>query len=543
MKKFTLTKTVLCMFIMLFVSNWSFSQCYETIDELTSANGELQNATTKSESGTVEWLYNSQYNCWSINAYKDTEDNEDWLIFTMIENYNAKGSTIKFKQAINFAQSNGVDVTKNMRCYLIDNWQGEKYFDMYTFRPLEIKNYPTTDSYNFVESEIVVPEEYLDGVYYYALCFCYESEAGKAAAWQIKDIVVTNHCDGYNGGNENEVIVESPISLPNVGSARLKVTANNVQNYYYNYDETSRTSSGNTFNYDSYNGFEEKTDLIAEALLMTNADVYALCEVEATQKVLDYLASRMNSISKTSNYVAVQDGIEVPNDSYDNSLKSGFIYRKDKVKPVGSNSTASSATYYYKYTMRIQAFEELASGGRFTIAMNHFKAGGNSSDESARTQNAIDLIKALQSGKAIDPDILILGDLNCLMTEDACSRISKAGYEEQLLKYNSNAFTYCYSGYSLIDHAFANASMASQITGADVFHINTKCSEESYKTYSYRYSDHDPYTIGIKLNEPTGLEDIQTDNNSNGATKIFHEGNIYIIVGEKIYNAMGLEIK
>ncbi len=173
----------------------------------------------------------------------------------------------------------------------------------------------------------------------------------------------------------------------------------------------------------------------------------------------------------------------------------------------------------------------------------HFKAGNSSSDEGARLQNAKDLVSALKSNKVQDPDILVLGDLNCQITEGACQTILSNGFEEQLLKYNSDAFTYCYYGYSLIDHAFANSSMAKQITGADVFHINTNCSDESYLTYNYRYSDHDPYTIGITLNEPSGLEDIQTDKQNTAVQKIFHEGNIYIIVGDRIYNIMGLEVK
>ena len=520
-------------------------ECENIVDERNSTNGRLQsNAATYNVSGSTEWKYDNSYDCWSINAYGDSEDNEDWLFIEDIFNYYAYGNVIKFKQAINYAVPNGVDMNTHMQAYLIDNWQGEQFFDYYDKKPLEIKTYPTGNSWNYVESEIVIPKDYCKGTYYFTICFRYVSEAGKAATWQIKDIVATNYCDGYSGGNggNNETIVESPITLPNVGKARLKVTANNVQNYYFNYDETYRTSSGNTFNYDDQSGFEEKTTRIAEALLMTNADIFALCEVEATQKVLDYLAAKMNSISKTNNYVAVNDGIEVPNDTYDNSIKSGFIYRKDKVKPYGTNYTTSTASYYYKYTMRIQAFEELSSGGRFCIAMNHFKAGGQSGDASARLQNAKDLVNALKTGKVQDPDILIMGDLNCQITEDACQTIINNGFEEQLLKYNSNAFTYCYNGYSLIDHAFANSSMAQQITGADVFHINTKCSSEASKTYDYRYSDHDPYTVGITLNETTGIEDIQTDNNSN-AVKILHEGNIYIIVGERIYNIFGQEIR
>ena len=169
----------------------------------------------------------------------------------------------------------------------------------------------------------------------------------------------------------------------------------------------------------------------------------------------------LNRITKSSRFSYVIDGIDVPWNEYNNNLKSGFIYRNDKVKTIGSNMPAYNANYYCN-TMRIQTFEELSSGERLTVSMNHFKSkAGNAEDQgnSTRVINATRLIENLPS-KALDKDILILGDLNCEVGEEPLLLIEAAGYTEQLIKYNPNAYSHCYGGGQLIDHVYANASMA-----------------------------------------------------------------------------------
>ena len=79
-----------------------------------------------------------------------------------------------------------------------------------------------------------------------------------------------------------------------------------------------------------------------------------------------------------------------------------------------------------------------------------------------------------------------------------------AGYEEQLLKYDPNAWSHCYGSGELIDHVFANASMANQIVNAYVKHVSAyKCNPSV--TSAQSWSDHDPYVVEIDLAaEPAG---------------------------------------
>jgi len=326
------------------------------------------------------------------------------------------------------------------------------------------------------------------------------------------------------------LIVQAALpAVPDLGNARIVVLANNLQNYYYNYDESSRP----TYNTDE--GRAEKTRKIADMIINSGADIFAFCELEAKPVILEHLVEAVNSKAECDCFAAVSDGIYVTTDSYDNALKSGFVYRKATVAPYGSNYPATNITYY-KNVMRIQAWEEIATGERFTLSMNHFKAMSDEASRNKRVDNANWLMAGLgTSYKVQDPDILLMGDLNAQMDEDCISIILNNYYTEQLLRFDEQAYSYVYYGSNeLIDHAFANASMADQITGAAVWHTNTS----TY--YNNRYSDHDAVMVGLRLGdeEPTG-EGVEQINPYPQAQKRIRQGQLIIIRGGIEYTITG----
>ena len=133
-----------------------------------------------------------------------------------------------------------------------------------------------------------------------------------------------------------------------------------------------------------------------------------------------------------------------------------------------------------------------------------------------------------------------MGDLNCEVGEEPLNLIENAGYVEQLLKYDANAYSYCYQGNgSLIDHVYANATMAAQITGAGVFHISSTC---ELANADYRYSDHDPYMVGINLgSRPTGCEQATA---TRTAIKRMQNGQLIIVRPDGTrYNVIGLRVE
>ena len=317
--------------------------------------------------------------------------------------------------------------------------------------------------------------------------------------------------------------------LPNIGDARVVVLANNLQNYYYN----SNTGRGD------YTQAEivAKTQKIAEMMLASNADIFAFCEVEAKPVALQYLVQELNEAAGSTLYAAVEDGIDEDWDEYyNNNIKSGFVYKIATVEPFGSDVATTNATYY-RNTMRIQAWTEKATGEHFTLSMNHFKAGSGDSNAEQRVKNANWLTSGLSSSSKVkDPDILIMGDLNCQMSEPAMDVLVNAGYEEQLLRFDSKAYSYIYkSTKELIDHAFANSTMAEQITGAAVWHTNTSAK------YNARYSDHDAVLVGLRLgNGEQGFEETDTEV---PVIKILREGQLIIIRGGVEYTITGVRLQ
>ena len=317
-------------------------------------------------------------------------------------------------------------------------------------------------------------------------------------------------------------------SQPEPETGSLRVCAQNLNNYYYNYTQSTRPS------YSDEAGFQEKTQKIVNAMLDIDADIYAFCEVEATPIALQHLAEAMSTqAGETGRYVAVSDGIDYTwyEGISDNQIKSGFIYRTDRVKTYGSNTSAVSGNGYYSHTMRLQTFEQKENGERLVVSMNHFKAKDSSDDQGAamRETNATNLLNALKK-VSVDPDILILGDLNCQYGETPITMLINAGYEEQLLKYNPSAWSHCYGSGELIDHVFANASMADQIVNAYVKHVSAyKCNAAVSSWQSW--SDHDPYVVEINLStepaEEGPCEDIDATYLTSGLDPLTSVNNIW----------------
>ncbi len=319
----------------------------------------------------------------------------------------------------------------------------------------------------------------------------------------------------------------SPVTIPDVGDARLRVVAQNAANYLTNF-EASNSSC------DNQDEFDTKTNKMANAFLALGADIVAICEVERNDDVLSYICNAMNTIYGENVFTYITDGLYSHADAGKyQSLKSGFIYNKNKVTPIGT----SVSPYYsaeYKARLRIQAFKEIATNEVFVLSMNHFKAKDSSVDqgESTRIENAGELIEKLDNINT-DPDILIMGDLNAYTNETPIQNLINAGYEEQLVRFDANAYTYIYKGAKgILDHAMANSTMADQVTGAYAYHINTS----GYS--SYKYSDHDAVLVGLRLGKSSGegIDDLQV---LPAARKYIQNGQIFIEIDGQVYTILG----
>lgn len=319
----------------------------------------------------------------------------------------------------------------------------------------------------------------------------------------------------------------SPVDIPDVGDARIRIVGQNAANYLINFAASNSSCADQA-------EFTAKTNKMANAFLALGADIVAICEVERNDDVLSYICNAMNTIYGENVFTYITDGLYSHADAGKyQSLKSGFIYNKNKVTPVGT----SVSPYYsaeYKARLRIQAFKEIATNEVFVLSMNHFKAKDSSVDqgESTRIENAGELIEKLDNINT-DPDILIMGDLNAYTNETPIQNLINAGYEEQLVRFDPNAYTYNYYGEKgILDHAMANSTMADQVTGAYAYHINTS----GYS--SYKYSDHDAVLVGLRLGKSSGvgIDNLQV---LPAARKYIQNGQIFIEIDGQVYTILG----
>lgn len=279
---------------------------------------------------------------------------------------------------------------------------------------------------------------------------------------------------------------------------KIRVMGQNVENFFYLTTEQS-TDPNHVFTQEQR---EAKMDAILKAYFREGipvADIYCFNEIECSDDILNYIATSFSTKTGKS-FTYVQDGLA----TYDNSgniiRKSGFVYNKDVVKPYGSSMPTGTGQVYSRF-MRMQTFEEIASGKRFTVSMNHFKAGDvgvvNSENSNRRAENATDLLQALPN--ALDPDILVMGDMNSYynktVKEPCLQMLIDAGYEEQLYRFNPNAYAAGWGVGNFIDHVFANSTMAEQITDTKFYYVATTSSQDVITAYS----DHDPYMVEIEL--------------------------------------------
>lgn len=292
--------------------------------------------------------------------------------------------------------------------------------------------------------------------------------------------------------------------LPALSDNKVIVVGQNVQNFFYSLDRTRTTDNSITLsNYTTEEGRTAKLNAIINALSVYKADIYAFNEVEAKPEALQLIANAMSQ--KTGfTYLAIEDGYDYDlNDPSEASgvIKSGYIYNTATIKPYG-NSFATGWGYIYQRQMRLQTFEQISSGERFALSINHFKAGDPADADGSGTTNGakrIDNATALLEGlnNAQDADVLIIGDLNSQLGEECLNMIQNAGFEEQLIKYAGEyAYTHCYGGGEIIDHVYANSTMAEQVTKVEVMPVANKC---SLNDESLAYSDHNPYLVELNL--------------------------------------------
>ncbi|MBW3088337.1 ExeM/NucH family extracellular endonuclease [Bifidobacterium sp. 82T24] len=307
---------------------------------------------------------------------------------------------------------------------------------------------------------------------------------------------------------------------------------------------------------------ERQRAKIVKAINKLGADVVSLEEIENSAKAasvvpdsfkgnrrdyaLSTLVDALNAEAGAGTWAYVPSPKTLPALDTEDVIRTAFIYKPAKVATVGethilTDSDAFNGKNGYEHGRQpdAQAFKAAgaADSNAFLVVANHFKSKGSASNEQnqdpgdgsgnadyTRQAQADALLKftdSVRSELGLEK-VFLVGDFNAYYAEKPIQKIVGAGYTDlsEQVSEKTGKYTYAYTvtddkgntngGVGSLDHIFANAAALKDVTGADIWNINSVESVAlEYSRYNYnaknlyvadqfRASDHDPVVVGLK---------------------------------------------
>ena len=324
--------------------------------------------------------------------------------------------------------------------------------------------------------------------------------------------------------------------VPAVGGS-VEVAAYNVLNYFTTIDNAGPICGplGNQGcrGADTASEFTRQQAKLVTAISKLDAEVVGLMEIEnhpGDVPTADLVAG-LNAATAAGTYDYIATGA-IGTDA----IRQAILYQPVAVTPLGGfevlDSTDDPAfNDTLNRPMVVQSFVDNATGGVFTVAVNHLKSKGSNCNgvgdpdiddgqgncnltRARAAQAIVDLLATDPTGRG-DDYFLIIGDLNAYAQEDPVTTIEAGGYTDLIESlvgtgYSADAYSFNFfsqSGY--LDHGLASPTMATQVTGAAFWHVNTDepsglnynnfNQPDLYSPNEFRASDHDPVLIGLDL--------------------------------------------
>jgi len=301
-------------------------------------------------------------------------------------------------------------------------------------------------------------------------------------------------------------------SSPDDVGGSLKVAGFNVLNYFTTLQERGA---------DTDIEFERQEKKLVSSFIAMDADIVGLIEIEnngdeALQSIVDAINSELGS----EVYTFMPD----PKSGVgSDAIRQALIYKADKVSVIDSFSDLSTV---HDRPAVAGTFETM-KGEVLTVIVTHGKSKGGcpaagdidkgqgcwNLRRSAQAQALVDFAEMI-SEEVNDADVLVVGDLNSYNQEDPVQIMKSASFEnleERLVLEDRYSYVFA-AELGTLDYAFASPSLSAQVTGYDVWHINSDESriydynlewnpEYLYEVSPFRSSDHDPVIVGIELGE------------------------------------------
>ncbi|WBB55568.1 ExeM/NucH family extracellular endonuclease [Verrucosispora sp. WMMD573] len=310
----------------------------------------------------------------------------------------------------------------------------------------------------------------------------------------------------------------------------LRVASFNVLNYFVHFGGDARGAADEA-------ALAKQEAKIVSAITALNADVVALEEIENSvrfdaedpQQALKRLVTALNSEDGAGTWDYVRAPAELPGAAEQDVITTAIIFKPAKAQPKGPSRSVNDETVWFNAREPIaQTFT--AGSVDFIVVANHFKSksgagtgdnadagdgqGGWNGDRVRQAGALAAFVDQVKADSGTD-DVLLLGDFNAYTQEDPMQVL----YHEDYRNLNDTGKTsYVFNGESgSLDHALASPSLASRVTGVDVWQINAV---ESYAFQydglaaffapdPYRASDHNPLVVGIETGAETGPVDLQ----------------------------------
>ena len=343
----------------------------------------------------------------------------------------------------------------------------------------------------------------------------------------------------WAGNNTRSALEHSVPSVDMNGEHNVLVCGANLEYYLVE-------NLGTGYGPDNESQHQKQRTKVSKALAEIHADIYGLVEVEQGQAAMAEIASDLSKLTGSPySYINDQTG---SNSSY---TKSGYVYRSDRIEPKGKISKNNQGV---KNRKMMQAFILKENNEQFIFSINHFKAksgsGSGLNADQGDGQGTFNNDRVLEARSITenekvyqnyygDNDILVMGDLNAYAKEDPIRTFTDAGmYDLHRYFHADSSYSYVFNGQAgYLDHAIANKGLIQQVTGMAVWHVNSDESDEytydkSNDQTVFRYSDHDPVLVGLKLDSTKSVSSEGGDPIDNTSIE-FIEGEPYLTnVGE-----------